>query len=143
MDTLQCAVVLAKLERFGWEVEQRRHAAAAYDELLRPQVSTIGCQPDRSSVYAQYTVLVDERDRVRTALEAADIPTAVHYPVPIHRQPAYAHLARGQHFPVADAMAARVLSLPMGPYLDAASVHKVARALTAACSAPLAAPAPA
>lgn len=143
MDTLQCAIVLAKLERFSWEIEQRRRAAAAYDELLRPQVSTLSCQPDRSSVYAQYTVLVDERDRVRTALEAADIPTAVHYPVPIHRQPAYAHLATGQQFPVADAMAARVLSLPMGPYLDAASAHKVARALKAACAAPLAAPAPA
>jgi UDP-2-acetamido-2-deoxy-ribo-hexuluronate aminotransferase len=143
MDTLQCAIVLAKMERFGWEIEQRRRAAAAYDELLRPQVSVIGCQPDRTSVYAQYTVLVEDRERVRTALGAADIPTAVHYPVPIHRQPAYAHLAQGEHYPVAERMAERVLSLPMGPYLDTASAARVARALKAACAAPVDLPAPA
>jgi UDP-2-acetamido-2-deoxy-ribo-hexuluronate aminotransferase len=135
MDTLQCAVVLAKLERFGWELEQRRNAAAAYDALLRPVVEVVACQPDRTSVYAQYTVLLEERERVRQALEVADIPTAVHYPVPIHQQPAYAHLAGGERYPVSESMAARVLSLPMGPYLDLASAYRVADVLKRAVAA--------
>lgn len=134
MDTLQCAVVLAKLERFDWEVAQRQRVAAEYDALLRDRVDVLAVRSDRSSVHAQYTVLVDERDRVRGALTAAGIPTAVHYPLPIHRQPAYVHLAPGATYPVAEALAQRVLSLPMGPYLDSASVKQVAHALLDACS---------
>lgn len=129
MDTLQCAIVLAKLERFAWEVEQRRRVAAAYDVMLQPHVQVLPCQPDRTSVYAQYTVLVDERERVREALEGAGIPTAVHYPVPIHQQPAYAHLAPGERYPVSEDLAARVLSLPLSPYLAASDVHRVAHAV--------------
>ena len=129
MDTLQCAVVLAKLERFEWELAQRQRAGADYDALLRHQVPGIAVRADRTSVHAQYTVLVDERDRVRAALDAAGVPTAVHYPVPIHRQPAYAHLAHGEHYPVSDMLAARVLSLPMGPYLSGADTQRVAASL--------------
>lgn len=135
MDTLQCAIVLAKLERFGWEVKQRRRAAAAYDEMLHPHLPVLACQPDRTSVYAQYTVLVEQRDQVRSALDAAGIPTAVHYPVPIHQQPAYAHLAAGERYPVSEEMAARVLSLPMGPYLAASDAHQVAANLLRAAGA--------
>jgi UDP-2-acetamido-2-deoxy-ribo-hexuluronate aminotransferase len=129
MDTLQCAVVLAKLERFAWEVKQRRRAAAAYDEMLHPHVPLVACRADRTSVYAQYTVLVEERDQVRKTLDAAGVPTAVHYPLPMHQQPAYAHLAVGERYPVTEAMAARVLSLPMGPYLSAADARHVALSL--------------
>lgn len=135
MDTLQCAIVLAKLERFGWEVKQRRRAASAYDEMLHPHLPMISCQPDRTSVYAQYTVLVDQRDLVRSALDAAGVPTAVHYPLPIHQQPAYAHLAPGERYPVSEDMAARVLSLPMGPYLSASDAHHVAASLLRAAGA--------
>ncbi len=129
MDTLQCAIVLAKLERFAWEVRQRRRAAAAYDEMLHPHLPVIACRSDRTSVYAQYTVLVEGRDQVRSALDAAGVPTAVHYPLPMHQQPAYAHLAIGERYPVTEAMAARVLSLPMGPYLSAADARHVAQSL--------------
>lgn len=129
MDTLQCAIVLAKLERFTWEVRQRRRAAAAYDEMLHPHLPLIACRSDRASVYAQYTVLVEERDHVRSVLDAAGVPTAVHYPLPMHQQPAYAHLAIGECYPVTEAMAARVLSLPMGPYLSAPDARHVARSL--------------
>lgn len=129
MDTLQCAIVLAKLERFAWEVEQRRRVAAAYDVMLQPHVPILACQPDRTSVYAQYTVLVEDRERVRGALEEAGIPTAVHYPVPIHQQPAYAHLSAGERYPVSEDLSARVLSLPLSPYLSAPDVHRVANAV--------------
>jgi UDP-2-acetamido-2-deoxy-ribo-hexuluronate aminotransferase len=129
MDTLQCAIVLAKLERFDWERAERAATAARYDALLSGRIGLVGRAPGRSSVYAQYTVIVEERDRVQAALHAAGIPTAVHYPVPMHRQPAYAHLDAGASYPVADAMAAKVMSLPMGPYQSAASTREVAIAL--------------
>lgn len=129
MDTLQCAIVLAKLDRFNWECGERTATAARYDALLSGRIGLVGRAPERSSVYAQYTVVVEERDRVQAALQAAGIPTAVHYPVPMHRQPAYAHLSAGESFAVADAMAAMVLSLPMGPYQSAATTREVAIAL--------------
>jgi UDP-2-acetamido-2-deoxy-ribo-hexuluronate aminotransferase len=80
-------------------------------------------------VYAQYTVAVAERERVQAHLHAAGIPTAVHYPVPIHRQPAYQHLSDPDGCPVAVEMSARVMSLPMGPYLSAAEADRVALTL--------------
>jgi UDP-2-acetamido-2-deoxy-ribo-hexuluronate aminotransferase len=149
MDTLQCAVVLAKLDRFEWEIEQRQRAAACYDALLAelfpallpaslagsPAHSLdrrpvpVGCHADRSSVYAQYTLLVPQRERLQEALQAAGIPTAVHYPVPIDRQPAYARWASPDGCPVAAGLAHEVLSLPMGPYLDRPSAHRVVAAL--------------
>jgi len=136
MDTLQCAVVLAKFERFEWEIEQRRRAAACYDDLLAglpgERLAKVACRPDRSSVYAQYTVRVRERERLQAALHAAGIPTAVHYPLPIDSQPAYAHWAGPDGCPVAARLAQEVLSLPMGPYLDRPSVHRVAEALAQA-----------
>jgi UDP-2-acetamido-2-deoxy-ribo-hexuluronate aminotransferase len=129
METLQCAIVLARLERFDWDIKQRRRIAAAYDEMLQPYLPVIGCRSDRTSVCAGYAVLVEQREQVRTILAHAGIPTAVHYPVPVHRQPAYAHLAAGASCPVADAMAASVLSLPIGPHLTAADVRHVAQCL--------------
>ncbi|RJG11779.1 DegT/DnrJ/EryC1/StrS family aminotransferase [Massilia cavernae] len=137
MDTLQCAIVLAKLERFEWELAQRARVAAAYDAMFSGRLGMVGRGRDRSSVFAQYTVVVDERERVQSVLHAAGIPTAVHYPVPIHMQPAYAGLSAEGGCPVAVAMAARVLSLPMGPYLDPAAATEVAATLLQAVGEPL------
>lgn len=129
MDTLQCAIVLAKLERFEWELEQRELVASTYDALLSGRIGMIARPRDRSSVFAQYTVVLEQRDMVQAALHAAQIPTAVHYPVPMHLQPAYAHLCAADDCPVAERMAARVMSLPMGPYLAEADVQQVAACL--------------
>ncbi|MDB5909241.1 MAG: aminotransferase DegT [Massilia sp.] len=129
MDTLQCAIVLAKLERFEWELGQRNQVAAAYDALLSGRTGMVARPRDRSSVFAQYTVVLEQRDRIQAALLAANIPTAVHYPVPMHLQPAYAHLCQPDDCPVAERMAARVMSLPMGPYLAPADVQEVAATL--------------
>jgi UDP-2-acetamido-2-deoxy-ribo-hexuluronate aminotransferase len=136
MDTLQCAIVLAKLERFDWELQQRQRAAATYDALLLGTdagVLPVGRREDRTSVYAQYTVALDERadlrDSLQAALQAAGVPTAIHYPVPIHLQPAYASLSSPDACPVSVEMAAKVMSLPMGPYLSTADIQHVARTL--------------
>lgn len=129
MDTLQCAIVLAKLRRFEWELAQRAHVAAVYDSLLSGRVGLIAREHDRTSAFAQYTVVLEDRHNVQVALGAANIPTAVHYPVPIPLQPAYAHLATSHSCPVATRMAKRVLSLPMGPYITDSEVRKVAAAV--------------
>ena len=137
MDTLQCAIVLAKLDRFEWELEQRARVAARYDALLSGRIGLVARMSARTSVYAQYTAVVEEREHIQAALHAAGIPTAVHYPVPIHMQPAYAHLSAPDCCPVALEMAARVISLPMGPYLSAESVHTVAATLLRAAGVAL------
>ena len=135
MDTLQCAVVLAKLGLFDWELGERRRAAATYDALLAGKVDLIARGTDRSSAFAQYTVLVDRRNDVQRALQEAGIPTAVHYPVPIHMQPAYAHLCGGAICPAARALADRVMSLPMGPYLPDEDIERVCAVLLDAVGA--------
>jgi UDP-2-acetamido-2-deoxy-ribo-hexuluronate aminotransferase len=129
MDTIQCAIVLAKLDRFEWELKERTRVAASYDAFLSGHVQLVGRANDRTSAFAQYTVVLEERSRVQAELNAANIPTAVHYPVPIHLQPAYAGLGSPQSCPTSSYMAARVLSLPMSPYLSDSDIRTVAAAV--------------
>jgi len=129
MDTLQCAVVLAKLERFDWEIERRLAIGARYNELLAGRLPVVAQRPGRNSVYAQYTVFVDDRPAVQAALTAQGIPTAVHYPRPVHRQPAYSAHAPVDGCPQADQVAERCLSLPMSADLSAADQDRVVAAL--------------
>jgi UDP-2-acetamido-2-deoxy-ribo-hexuluronate aminotransferase len=132
MDTLQCAIVLAKLERFDWEVAQRERLGLRYTELLGDKVQVVAQRPNRTSVFAQYTVLVQNRDAVQEALKSAGIPTAVHYPVPMHLQPAYRALCEAGSNPVSEQRAQVVMSLPFSPDLDDAGQATVAKALIAA-----------
>ena len=132
MDTLQCAIVLAKLERFDWEIEQRLRLGARYNQLFAGKLATVAQRADRSSVFAQYTVLVEQRDALQERLKAAGIPTAVHYPVPMHVQPAYKDLCDVGSNPVAEQRAAVVMSLPLSPDLDQASQDQVVAAVLAA-----------
>jgi UDP-2-acetamido-2-deoxy-ribo-hexuluronate aminotransferase len=126
MDTLQCAIVLAKLERFDWEVEQRTRIGERYDQLLAGKIKTVVQRSDRSSVYGQYTVLVEDRESVQHRLKEAGIPTAVHYPIPLHLQPAYSYLGKcAGDFPVAEKLSGQVMSLPMGPTLTAEQQDKI------------------
>ena len=116
MDSIQCAVVLAKLGRFDWELERRAALGRRYDQLLAPlapRVRPIKVRPDRTSVYAQYTVRAADRARLEQELKRRGIPTAVHYPLSLHQQPAYAAHYKGQSFPIAEKLAREVLSLPM------------------------------
>jgi len=118
MDTLQAAVLLAKMEVFADEVEARHRIGTRYGELLRGGMEIPYIESHNTSVYAQYTVQVDNRDSVREKMQKKGIPTAVHYPVPLHLQPVFAGLSLPEgSFPVAESAARRVLSLPMHPYL--------------------------
>jgi UDP-2-acetamido-2-deoxy-ribo-hexuluronate aminotransferase len=130
MDTLQCAVVLAKLERFDWELRRRREIGARYHARLAGSgVGLLAVRPDRDCVWGQYTVFVDGRAAVQAALLAQGIPTAVHYPKPLHHQPAYAALCCPGCCPESERAAARVMSLPMSADLDEAQQERVVRAL--------------
>ncbi|MEY4748046.1 MAG: hypothetical protein RIQ60_260 [Pseudomonadota bacterium] len=136
MDTLQCAVVLAKLERFDWELQRRREIGARYHALLAPlQALGLGLltvRPERDCVWGQYTVFVPQRDRVQAALQAAGIPTAVHYPKPLHHQAAYARYASADACPLSVKAGQTVMSLPMSADLSEADQDRVVAALAAA-----------
>lgn len=130
MDTLQCAVVLAKLRRFEWEVARRCAVGERYDRLMdAAPVQRVQVRSDRTSAFAQYTVMVPDRARVQRGLQEAGIPTAVHYPVPIHRQPAYRQLCGDGEFPRAQAAAEQVLSLPMHADMSEATQDSIVAAL--------------
>lgn len=132
MDSIQCAVVLGKLERFEWELKQRAAVAQRYAMLLDPLKQRIAIpvvRPDRTCVYAQYTIQSTERAALQAGLKARGIPTAIHYPMALHHQPAYAAMFSGQSFPVAERLAREVLSLPMHADLDQAIQTQIADAL--------------
>jgi len=149
MDTIQCAVLLAKLERFEQEISQRQEAARRYHCLLatdtepvdlRSSMSASADEPiallpwpddQRTSVFAQYTILVEGREALQAKLKAAGIPTAVHYPMPMNQQPAYAHLCCPDCTPQAQAIAQRVMSLPMHADLTHAQQRSIVDALHA------------
>jgi UDP-2-acetamido-2-deoxy-ribo-hexuluronate aminotransferase len=130
MDTLQCAVVLAKLEKFEWEIARRLEIGQVYNDRLDALgVARVQQRNDRTSVHGQYTVLSDNREGLQQKLKEAGIPTAVHYPVPLNLQPAYAHLCCPDCTPNAASLAKRVMSLPMHPYLSTAEVIKITSVL--------------
>lgn len=136
MDTLQAAILMAKLTVFADEVAARERIGRRYTELLRGSVATPALLPGNSSVHAQYTIRVEERPTVQKRLEASGIPTAVHYPVPLHLQPAFAGLGHGSgSFPVAEAASGQVLSLPMHPYLEEAELCTIAAVVRESCGA--------
>ena len=128
MDTLQCAIVLAKLERFDWEIARRLEIGERYQHLLSGlPVQRLAVRADRNCVWAQFSLMLDDRPRVQQALQDAGIPTAIHYPKPLHRQPAYARPEL--HFPHAESAAQRVMSLPMSADLSDAQQDAVIAAL--------------
>ena len=135
MDTLQCAIVLAKLERFDWEVQQRQLLGARYNELCDAAgIARMAQRAERSSAFAQYTVrlpLGASREQVQARLKEAGIPTAVHYPLPLNQQPAYTGLC-DRPTPVAAQLAQQVMSLPMSADLSFQQQDAVMHALRAA-----------
>lgn len=132
LDSIQAAVLLAKLTVFDDELEKRQQVAQRYDRMLAGHVVTPHIQTQAVSVYAQYTIRVDNRDAVRQALTQAGIPSAVYYPVTLNRQPP---LHSDVPIPEAEAAARHVLSLPMHPYLMPEDQQRIVNALLGALPA--------
>ena len=132
LDTLQAAILLPKLAILEEEIGLRGQVAAVYArELDKAGIAAPFVESHNISAYAQYTVRVKNRDAVQTALKAAGIPTAVHYPIPLNKQPA---VASDAVLPVGDLVAEEVLSLPMHPYMTEEQVRQVVGALARALS---------
>lgn len=134
LDTLQAAILLPKLAIFEEEITLRQQVAARYTDLFcrsgapaanAPVLPHI--EPHNTSVYAQYTIRVQDRAAVQERLKAAGIPTAVHYPIPLNKQPAVADAT--VQLPRGDEAAEQVISLPMHPYLSQADQQAIAAAL--------------
>jgi len=131
LDTLQAAILLPKLAILDEEIAARQRLAEAYDAAFAPcSLSTPGIAEGYQSAWAQYTIRVLNRDVVQAALTAAGIPTAVHYPLPLNRQPAVADAAAD--LPQGDRAADEVLSLPMHPYMSEGDQGRVIDAVTTA-----------
>jgi UDP-2-acetamido-2-deoxy-ribo-hexuluronate aminotransferase len=129
LDTLQAAILLPKLGVLDEELAARQQVAQRYTQLLNQAgiITTPHVEAHNQSAWAQYTIQVPNRQQVQDQLQQAGIPTAVHYPIPLNKQPAVLD-ARVQ-LPVGDAVAQRVLSLPMHPHLDEASLARIAAAV--------------
>ncbi len=138
LDTLQAAILLPKLAVLDEELALRQQVANTYNTLLHRRESLLAngatdhddktiitpyLEPHSISAWAQYTIQVLNREVLQEQLKKAGIPTAVHYPIPLNKQPAVADACA--QLPVGDAVAQRVMSLPMHPYLDKASIEKI------------------
>ena len=135
LDTLQAAILLPKLDILDDEIALRQQVAARYSPLIAARgvlaegsaVVTPYIDASNTSVFAQYTIRVNNRDQVQKRMRDADIPTAVHYPIPLNQQPAVANA--NSRLPTGDRVAGQVLSLPMHPYLKADAQNHVVNAL--------------
>lgn len=118
MDTLQAAILLEKLKLFPEEIQLRQKVADRYADLLAGIVHAPFISPENVSAYGQYTIEVPHRDQFIQSMQSFGIPTAVHYPIPMHLQPLMqGHGFTAGDFPIAESAAKRVVSLPMHPYL--------------------------
>jgi len=128
LDTIQAAILIEKLKIFPDEIEARDRVARRYSEGLAGIAITPTVPAGSTSVWAQYTIRVagGRRDRLAAALKAEGIPTAIYYPIPLHRQQAYKHYPVGEGgVAVSDRLAAEVISLPMHAYLDAPTQDRI------------------
>lgn len=131
LDTLQAAILLAKLPHLETELAQRRRLAARYSAALAGICELPATSPGNSHVYAQYTLRVSERDRLAARLSEQGIPSAVYYPKCLHQQPVFAGCSAPGSLPAAERAAREVLSLPLYPFLPDADQDRVIEALIA------------
>ena len=132
LPAIQAAILRVKLRRLDQWTQTRRVLASEYDRSLEQAgVVRPSTHADVRHVYCLYTIQADDRERLQKELEEVGVQTAVHYPLPIHLMPAYTDVRyKAGDFPVAEACARRVLSLPMNPYLTKNQVEQVASEIT-------------
>lgn len=132
LDTLQAAILLEKMAIFPEEVELRHEIAERYKRLLPNDVKKPFIESHNTSVYAQYTIEVNNREAIQASLQEKGIPTAVHYPAGLHEQPIFKTLYPGeQHYPMTEHAARHVMSLPMHPYLTLKDQETICEAVKA------------
>ncbi len=139
LDTMQAAILLAKLELFDEELARREAIARHYDRRLHHLVTTPARVPDSTSAWAIYAVLLESeagRGALQLALRAAGVPTAIYYPRPLHKQPAYAAAHDGVPLPVSEDLATRIMALPIHPDLSDAQVDQICDAMAQALAQP-------
>ena len=133
MDTLQCAVVDVKLKHYAKDLALRQEVAKKYSEELRVKSEELVLpfvDERATSAWAQYSVRVKSRDEVQSRLKDAGVPTAVHYPMPLHLQECFAYLGYKEgDFPIAEQISNEIMSLPMNPYLDDEEIAYICRQL--------------
>jgi len=135
LDTMQAAILLTKLDVFDEELALRERIAQVYDRGLGNAVVIPARVPDSASAWAIYAVLLPDeavRTRLQAALRGVGVPTAIYYPRPLHRQPAYAGHHDGMALPVSDDLSRRILALPIHPDLSIADAERVCDAVTRA-----------
>lgn len=126
LDTLQAAVLLAKLPVFEEEIAKRERTARRYNEELEPYVRTPVVPEGYKSAWANYSILSDHRDELQKRLNESGIPTAIYYPKPLHRQEAFLSTSDdGAGYPVSEKMADRILSIPVHPYIKEEEIQRV------------------
>ena len=133
MDTLQAAILLEILEVFPDEVQKRENLGQTYSEGLAhlDGLETPRIGEYNTSVYAQYTILADQREQIQQSLKFKDIPSVFYYSVPLHRQPVFKNLGyQSSDFQVAEKVANQCLSLPMSPYLSQEDQSQVINAIS-------------
>jgi UDP-2-acetamido-2-deoxy-ribo-hexuluronate aminotransferase len=130
LDTMQAAVLLAKMEIFDEEIRLRNNIASRYSDQLKNNVLTPFVQPECMSVWAQYSILADHRDEMLKKLKSRGVPTAVYYPKPLHLQDAFRDLGykRGD-FPISERIADSIFSIPMHPYLSTEDQDYIVKAI--------------
>lgn len=133
LDTIQAAILLEKLDIFEDEIKARNHVAATYTSFLEKKVRVPRVPEHCLSVWAQYSIIHEERERIQTALKNAGIPSAIYYPKPLHLQTAFSYLGyREGDFPVSEATSRNIFSLPMHPYLTDEQIQVICTAIESA-----------
>ena len=129
MDTIQCAVVNVKLKHYAKDLALRQEVAEKYTKVLKEKNIILPfINKKATSAWAQYSIRVQNRDEVQTKLKAQGIPTAVHYPLPLHLQECFAYLGQGKgDFPICELVSNEIMSLPMNPYVENDEIAYIAQ----------------
>lgn len=130
LDTIQAAILLAKLPSFSAEIERREYIAQRYDAALKTVVCTPARRQGHKSAWAQYTIQVENRDELAVALKNDGIPTAIYYPLPLHLQTAYQAFGQGKgSLPTSEMLSNHVLSIPIHPFLSEGEIDYISNTI--------------
>jgi len=133
LDALQAAVLRVKLKHYPEDLKKRQEVAKKYTDQLNTQYSTFSTpeiKEDRTSAWAQYSIRVKNRDELQAKLKELGIPTAVHYPKPLHLQECFAYLGHKEgDFPISEKISKEIMSLPMNPDLSDSEIEHVVKVL--------------